>query len=88
MTYMWNLKSDTDELAYKKKQTYIHKEQTCGCQGGKWQELADANCQCRMDIQQGPSVLHRELYSVSCNDNRKESEYIHGFVCSVAFNSL
>ena len=44
MTYMWNLKSDTDELAYKKKQTYIHKEQTCGCQGGKWQELADANC--------------------------------------------
>ena len=29
---MWNLKYDTNELIHKQKQ--IHREQTCGCQGG------------------------------------------------------
>ena len=55
------------------KQTHRHREQTCGCQG--WQGngwigsfgLADANYYYRMDKQQGPTVQHRELYSVFCN---------------------
>ena len=39
ITYMWNLKYDTNELIYEtktdsQKQTHGHREQTCGCQGG------------------------------------------------------
>ena len=34
ITYMWNLKYDTNELFTKQKQTHRHREQTCGCQGG------------------------------------------------------
>ena len=33
ITYMWNLKYDTNEQIYKT-QTYRHREQTCGCRGG------------------------------------------------------
>ena len=33
ITYMWNLKYDTNELTVKQKQTQRHREQTCGCQG-------------------------------------------------------
>ena len=29
--------------------------------------LTDVNCMCRMDRQQGPTVQHRELHSVSCD---------------------
>ena len=35
ITYMWNLKYDTNELSMKQKQTHRHRKQTCGCQGGK-----------------------------------------------------
>ena len=35
ITYMWNLKYDTDELMYKQKHTQRHGEQTCGYQGGE-----------------------------------------------------
>ena len=49
--------------------------QTCGCQGGGgWRKeglgVWDYQIQTiiyRMDKQQGPTVLHRELYSISCD---------------------
>ena len=34
ITYMWNLKYDINELIYKTNRLR-HREQTCGCQGGK-----------------------------------------------------
>ena len=35
ITYMWNLKYNAHELLYEtNKQTHIHREHTCGCQGG------------------------------------------------------
>ena len=55
------------------KQTHRHREQNCGCQGGgggmDW-EVGISRCKLliyRMD-QQGPTVQHRELYSIS-SDN-------------------
>ena len=35
ITYMWNLKYDTNELFTKEKQTHRHRKQTSGCQKGK-----------------------------------------------------
>ena len=32
ITYMWNLKYDTNKHIQKQKQTYRYREQTCGCQ--------------------------------------------------------
>ena len=63
ITYMWNLKYDTNELIYKTN-IHRHRAQTCGCQGGGelgegWigrLGLADANFIQRMDKQQGPTV--------------------------------
>ena len=51
VTYMWNLKYDTNELIHKTATRLIDREQTCGCQGGEgvgegWSGslgLADAN---------------------------------------------
>ena len=62
-------------LSAKQKQTHRHKEQTCGCQGGReWERdglgVWDWQMQTviqRMDKQQGPTVQHRELYSISCD---------------------
>ena len=34
ITYIWNLKYNTDEHIYKWKQTHKYREQMCGCQGG------------------------------------------------------
>ena len=34
ITYMWNLKYDTNELIHET-ETDSHREQTCGCQGGR-----------------------------------------------------
>ena len=61
-------------LSMKQKQTHRHREQTGGCQGGggwrrdgmeagvsRWKLLY------RMDKQQGPTVEHREQYSISCD---------------------
>ena len=68
-------------LFTKQKQTHRHREQTCGCQGAGGREgLGERDQQmqtiiCRMDKQQGPTVQHRELYSISCNNfNGKVSE--------------
>ena len=35
ITYMWNLKYDTNELIYETKQTHRHRKQTDGYQRGK-----------------------------------------------------
>ena len=51
ITYVWNLKHGTDEPIAKQKHTQRHREQTCGCQWGRGEEvgwtgslrLADAN---------------------------------------------
>ena len=58
----------------KEKQTHRHREKILGCQGGGgvgegWTGvlgLVDVNYMYRMD-KQGPTVLHRELYSISCD---------------------
>ena len=70
VTYMQNLKCDTNEFM-KQKQTHRHREQTCGCQGGRegsigiWdQQIQTTNY--KIDKQQGLTVQHRELYSISC----------------------
>ena len=62
-------------ISMKQKQTHRHREQTCGCQGGEAQGrdglgVWDQQMQTiiyKMDKQQGPTVQHEELYSVSCD---------------------
>ena len=62
-------------LSTKQKQTHRHRQQTCGCQGrGEWgrEGLGVWDQQIRtiigrMDKQQGRTVQHRELYSISCD---------------------
>ena len=61
-------------LPTKQKQTHRHREQTCGCQGrgverdgqGVWDQQMQTVIY-RMGKQQGPTVQHRELYSISCD---------------------
>ena len=61
-------------LSMKQKQTHRHRELTCGCQrGGRvgtgWIGSLGEQIQTiiyRMD-KQGPTVQHRELYSISCD---------------------
>ena len=60
-------------LSMKQKQTHRHREQTCGWHGGGeegegWTGslgLVGENYYIRMDKQQGPTVQHGELYTVS-----------------------
>ena len=62
-------------LSMKQKQNHGHKEQKGGCQGGQgWERIelgvSDQQMQTgikRMDKQQGPTVYHRQLYSISCD---------------------
>ena len=62
-------------LSVKQKQTHKYREQICGCQGGggrEWDGQGVWGWQMqtitfRMDRQQGPTVQHRKLYSVSCD---------------------
>ena len=62
-------------LTTKQKQTHRHREQIGGGQvgAGIWEGwtgrlgLAATNYFYRMDKQEGPTVEHRELYSVSCD---------------------
>ena len=60
-------------LSMKQKQNQGHGEQTGGCQGGGgwervgwgvWNQQMQTGVY-RMDRQQGPTVQHRELYSIS-----------------------
>ena len=34
ITYMWDLKYDTNEHIYENRNIHRYREQTCGCQGG------------------------------------------------------
>ena len=59
-------------LSVKQKQNHGHRKQICGGQGGgTWErDGVGASTQafiCRMDKQQGPTVQHRELYSIYCD---------------------
>ena len=78
---MWNLKYDTNELIYKTflqnlftKQAHRHRKQIYGYQKGKkvgdklgvWDQQIQTAIS-KTDKQQGTTVQHRELYSVSCN---------------------
>ena len=62
-------------LSMKQKQNHGHREQIGVCQGGGvwgregvggWGEQMQAFIY-RMDKQRGPTVQHRELYSISCD---------------------
>ena len=82
ITYMWNLKYDTNELIYKTEtdpQTQRTDEDGSQEEGGVGEGwigslgLADTMLYIayiyiyRMDKQQSPTVQHRELYSTSCD---------------------
>ena len=62
-------------LSMKQKQTHRHREQICGCQEGVGWGRDGVGCwdqqmqtiTYRLDKQQGPTVEHRELYSISCD---------------------
>ena len=71
------------------KQTHTHREQICCCQGGGgWgrDELGVQDQQMqmiiyKMDKQQGPTLQHRELYSISCdNHTGKKYEEIYIYI--------
>ena len=75
MTYRWNLKFDTNEHIYET-ETDSQTQRTDlwlprGREGGEgWMGGWDQQMQTimyRMDKQQGPTVQHRELYSISCD---------------------
>ena len=62
-------------LFTKQKQTHRHRKQTYGYQKGKgrgrdklgvWDQQIQTIIY-KIDRQQGPTVQHRELYSISCN---------------------
>ena len=64
-------------LSMKQKQNHRHREQTGGCQGGGgwgrdgvggWGQQMQAFIY-RMDKQQGPTVWHRELYSIPYDES-------------------
>ena len=79
ITYMWDLKYDTNVLIY---ETDSHREQTCGCQGGgEWQryglEVWDQTIQTithRKDKQQG-SIVGTGNYAQYSVINHKGKEY-------------
>ena len=62
-------------LYTKQKQTRRHRKQTYGNKRGKRREgqirsvgLTDTTTIYKTDKQPGPTVEHRELYSISCNN--------------------
>ena len=71
ITYMWNLKYDTNELIYRQTQKtklWLPKGKTVGA-GGINEEFGINIHKTiyKIDRQQGPTVQHRELYSISCD---------------------
>ena len=73
ITYMWSLKNDTHEWIYKtdsqiQKTNMIPKGKGEGKDKlGIWDEHIQTTI-CKIDNKQGPSVQHRELYSIFCNN--------------------
>ena len=61
-------------LSTKWKMTHRYREQTCGCRGwgwgmdklGGWDQQIQSTIY-KIDKKQGPTIQHRELYSISCN---------------------
>ena len=75
MTYMWNLKYDTNESIYESEaeswtQTRLaaaQEETVWGGDGmGAWDQQK-LNTTQRMNKRQGPTVWYRELYLISCD---------------------
>ena len=82
MSYMWNLNHGTNEFIYKTESCSETQRTNLGLpsqEGRKGMELGSkANYQmCVMDQQRGPTVQHRELYSISYyNGKEYEKEYV------------
>ena len=75
ITYMWKLKTDTNELIYKtemdsqtKKTNFmVIKGERKGGMHRSWDQDTHTTL-CKTDKQQGPTVQHRERHSVFCNN--------------------
>ena len=74
ITYMWNLKKDTNELIYKIEIDSQTQKTNLWLTKGKRGEgkirslgLTYINIIYKIDKQQEPIVKHKELYSISCN---------------------
>ena len=74
ITYLWNLKYDTNEPIYETETDSQTQRTDWGCQEDRVRAgrigslgLAEANCFIQMDKQQGLTVERRELYSTSCD---------------------
>ena len=72
ITYMQNLKYDTNEIICETEQTHRYREQMYDSRGGGgrdgvgiWGQKMQSG-EHRNDKQQGPTVQHREPYSISC----------------------
>ena len=64
---MWNLKYDTNELIYKTEtDSQTQRTDLWLPRGGMDWEFGISRCKL-LDKQQGPTVEHRELYSISCD---------------------
>ena len=75
IAYMWNIKKNTNKLI-SKIETHTYRKQNCGYQsgnvGGKdklgvWDKHIHIAIN-KIDNQQGPTVYHRELYAIICNN--------------------
>ena len=71
---MWNLKNGTDELIYKTETDSQTQKTNMVMEGeagrdilGDWDQQIQTTIY-KIDKQQGPTVQHRELYSISCNN--------------------
>ena len=75
ITYMWNLKIDTNELIYRtetdsqtqKTNLWLPKGKGGRDKLGVWGQQIHTTVY-KIDKQQGPTVQHRELYSISYNN--------------------
>ena len=76
LTFMGNLKYDTNEPILQNRNRLTDRENTLvvAKRGEGWRRdglgVSDSQMQTimfRMDKQQSPAVQHRELYSISCN---------------------
>ena len=72
ITYMWNLKYDTNQHIYETKTDsqiqridFVVAKQGW-IRGGKEWDQQSSTIIYRMDKQQGPTAQHRQLYAVSC----------------------
>ena len=66
---MWNLANDTNEFIYGTERPTDRKE-THSFYGEKWRNLRLTYIPTihKIDNQQRPTIQHRELYSISCNN--------------------